>query len=48
MNHVQIRDAADEYAYVYIFSVDNMRNAKLKEVRTAWSDSRSLVVTQHT
>ncbi|EGD76094.1 mRNA turnover protein 4 mrt4 [Salpingoeca rosetta] len=36
----QIHDACDEFARVFIFSVENMRNAKLKEVRTGWRDSR--------
>lgn len=36
----QIHDACDEYARVFVFSVENMRNAKLKEVRMQWRDSR--------
>jgi predicted transposase YbfD/YdcC len=39
---IQIHEALDQYAYVYVFSVENMRNSKLKDVRTAWKDSRSL------
>eukprot|EP01147_Barroeca_monosierra_P009857 gene9857-2048_t len=36
----QIHGACDEYARVFIFSVENMRNSKLKEVRMQWRDSR--------
>ncbi|KAL7750670.1 mRNA turnover and ribosome assembly protein [Sorochytrium milnesiophthora] len=35
-----IRAAADSYAYVFVFSVANMRNALLKEVRSEWNHSR--------
>eukprot|EP00128_Syssomonas_multiformis_P015771 Colp12_sorted_trinity150504_noHs@27922 len=35
-----IRKCLDEYAYVYVFSVKNMRNSKLKDVRNEWSHSR--------
>ena len=35
-----IRECADQYAFAYVFSVNNMRNSKLKDVRTAWKDSR--------
>lgn len=35
-----VQQCIDEYAFVYIFSVQNMRNAKLKEVRTHWRRSR--------
>lgn len=37
---MQIRNSADEYRHIYVFSVRNMRNKKLKEVRTQWNDSR--------
>lgn len=36
----QVQKCLDDYAFVYIFSVQNMRNAKLKEVRTHWRRSR--------
>ncbi|EDQ92433.1 uncharacterized protein MONBRDRAFT_30832 [Monosiga brevicollis MX1] len=36
----QIQQCLDEYKAAYIFSVDNMRNAKLKDVRLAWRNSR--------
>ncbi|KAF3908411.1 hypothetical protein ABW21_db0201166 [Orbilia brochopaga] len=35
-----IRQALDEYTYVWVFSVASMRNAQLKEVRTEFTDSR--------
>ncbi|KAL7269305.1 mRNA turnover and ribosome assembly protein [Rhizina undulata] len=36
----QIRECIDEYQTVFVFSVDNMRNTYLKDVRSDWSDSR--------
>lgn len=36
----ELQQCVDEYDFIYIFSVHNMRNAKLKEVRTAWRKSR--------
>lgn len=35
-----IRDAVPEYQHCFVFSVDNMRNSYLKEVRREMSDSR--------
>ncbi|KAF2667071.1 mRNA turnover protein-like protein 4 [Microthyrium microscopicum] len=35
-----VREAADEYPFVFVFQVENMRNNYLKEVRTEFSDSR--------
>ena len=35
-----VQSAADVYEHAYLFLVDNMRNAKLKDVRTEWSTSR--------
>ena len=35
-----IREAIPKYPYIYVFSVDNMRNTFLKDVRTELSDSR--------
>ncbi|CAO1629146.1 unnamed protein product [Sympodiomycopsis kandeliae] len=35
-----IRSAADEFAYVWLFSIGNMRNSYLKEVRSLWAGSR--------
>ncbi|KAM9444085.1 mRNA turnover protein 4 homolog [Clarias gariepinus] len=36
----ELRKCIDTYRYVFIFSVENMRNSKLKDVRTAWKHSR--------
>lgn len=35
-----IRAGCDKYSRIFTFSVQNMRNSKLKEVRTAWRESR--------
>lgn len=35
-----IRETLDEHKYAWVFSVDNMRNTYLKEVRAQWNDSR--------
>jgi len=34
------RNCVDTYRYLFIFSVANMRNNKLKDIRTAWKHSR--------
>ncbi|NP_001017657.1 mRNA turnover protein 4 homolog [Danio rerio] len=36
----ELRKCADIYRYVFVFSVENMRNNKLKDIRTAWRHSR--------
>ncbi|KAI8505936.1 mRNA turnover 4 [Branchiostoma belcheri] len=36
----QIRECVDQYTRIFTFSVENMRNSKLKEVRTIWKHSR--------
>lgn len=36
----EVRDAFDKYDKVFVYSVKNMRNAKLKDVRQEWKDSR--------
>ncbi|RPB03676.1 hypothetical protein L873DRAFT_1669025 [Choiromyces venosus 120613-1] len=36
----KIRESIDEHQTVFVFSVDNMRNTHLKEVRTDFNDSR--------
>nr|AAX48829.1 PO-like [Suberites domuncula] len=36
----EIRDSVDKYANLFVYSIDNMRNAKLKDLRTEWKDSR--------
>ena len=40
--HLQIRDSCDKYAnlFVYVYSIDNMRNAKLKDLRSELKESR--------
>jgi mRNA turnover protein 4 len=35
-----IRDAIPEYQHCFVFSIDNMRNNHLKDVRHELSDSR--------
>lgn len=35
-----MRQAADEFAYVWLFSIGNMRNNYLKEVRKLWAGSK--------
>lgn len=35
-----IRESLDEHRYAWVFSVENMRNTYLKDVRAQWSDSR--------
>jgi mRNA turnover protein 4 len=35
-----VRDAADEYPYIYVFRVENMRNNYLKDIRAELSDSK--------
>ncbi|KAK2874819.1 hypothetical protein QQF64_003076 [Cirrhinus molitorella] len=36
----ELRKCADIYRYVFVFSVENMRNNKLKDIRMAWKHSR--------
>uniref|UniRef100_F7C107 Ribosome assembly factor mrt4 n=2 Tax=Ornithorhynchus anatinus TaxID=9258 RepID=F7C107_ORNAN len=36
----ELRKCVDTYKYLYIFSVANMRNSKLKDIRSAWKHSR--------
>jgi len=36
----EVRQCCDKYDRIFIFSVQNMRNSKLKDVRTQWKDSR--------
>lgn len=35
-----VREAAEAYQYIFVYSVDNMRNNYLKDVRSEFSDSR--------
>ncbi|TNN41648.1 mRNA turnover protein 4 [Liparis tanakae] len=36
----ELRKCVDTYRNLFIFSVANMRNNKLKDIRTAWKHSR--------
>lgn len=35
-----IRECVEKYEHLFLFSVDNMRNTYLKDVRTEFSDGR--------
>lgn len=35
-----IRESVDTYEHIFVFSVDNMRNTYLKDVRSELGDSR--------
>jgi 5S rRNA maturation endonuclease (ribonuclease M5) len=35
-----VQEAADNFEHIFVFSVENMRNSYLKEVRAEFSDSR--------
>src|SRR4051812_21995681 len=36
----QIRESVDKYEYIWIFSVENMRNNFFKDIRNEWKTSR--------
>ncbi|XP_063616170.1 mRNA turnover protein 4 homolog [Cydia splendana] len=36
----EIRNSLTKYEHIFLFTVDNMRNAKLKDLRHEWKDSR--------
>jgi hypothetical protein len=38
-----IRECLDQYQHCFVFSVDNMRNTYLKDVRNELSDSRCVI-----
>lgn len=40
--YANIQECIPNYPYIYVFSVHNMRNTYLKDVRTQLSDSRYL------
>jgi hypothetical protein len=42
-----VREAADSYQYIFVFSVENMRNTYLKDVRAELSDSRYVKRARH-
>lgn len=35
-----VRDAVDSHARAFVFTFDNMRSARFKDLRSAWADSR--------
>lgn len=35
-----VRQSADDFEFLWVFSVEHMRNNILKEVRTAWNGSK--------
>jgi len=35
-----IQDSVNEFSNIFVFSAENMKNSKLKEIRAAWSTSR--------
>lgn len=35
-----VQEAADNHEHIFVFSVENMRNSYLKEVRQEFADSR--------
>lgn len=37
---VQVRECCDKYANIFVYDVANMRNNRLKEIRSLWEDSR--------
>lgn len=38
--YANVQECVEKYDYLFVFSVDNMRNTYLKDVRTEFSDSR--------
>lgn len=36
----EIRKSLSNYEHIFLFTVDNMRNTKLKDLRSEWRDSR--------
>ena len=36
----EVRDCCDQYVNIYVFSIENMRNSLLKDVRMEWKHSR--------
>ena len=35
-----VQECVDKYTYAYVFSFENMRSGKFKDVRHEWADSR--------
>lgn len=46
--YANVQACVDQYPYLYVFAVDNMRNTYLKEVRVQLSDSRYVAVISST
>lgn len=40
-----VQEAAEAYQHIFVFSVENMRNSYLKEVRQEFSDCRCAITT---
>ena len=40
LNLLQVQACCDKYKHIFLFSVHNMRNTHLKEVRQSWTGSR--------
>ena len=38
--YAAVQESADSYAFIFVFAVENMRNNYLKDVRTAFADSK--------
>lgn len=38
--YANVQAAVEQYEHLFVFSVDNMRNTYLKDVRTEFADSR--------
>jgi mRNA turnover protein 4 len=36
----QVQNAMDNYTYMYVFKVENMRNNFMKKVRNDWADDK--------
>lgn len=36
----EIQECTEKYPNIYVFSVDNMRNATLKYIRNEWKESK--------
>lgn len=35
-----VRNSLNKYEHIFVFTVDNMRNTKLKDLRNEWKESR--------
>lgn len=46
--YANVQESVDKYEYCFVFSVDNMRNTYLKDVRKELDDSRYEVSSQNT